>query len=262
MFITGCLFIFLVGCFLGALGAGGAIFSIPILIYFFKLPTNDAISISYLLTGITALLAVVKYFKDLEWHRYSYFFIIPAIIMTWFMRTELLPFLEKFTSIEQIQNNLMFYLSLFMFLSAYAMLFYIPRNRNPQHHHYLMVLLALGYGTLVGGVGSGGGFLLIPIFRMLMGMHMKQAVANSLSIIALTSLIGFEASQEIPHQFSWSLITHLSLYSIAGMLLGLKLHDTCPQPLLQKIFSCALIITATGILLGQLNIWEWHRLQL
>jgi len=30
---------------------------------------------------------------------------------------------------------------------------------------------------------------------MLMGMHMKQAVANSLTIIALTSLIGFEASR-------------------------------------------------------------------
>jgi uncharacterized membrane protein YfcA len=262
MFITGCLLILLVGCFLGALGAGGAIFSIPILIYFFKLSTNDAISISYLLTGITALLAVIKYFEDLDWHRYSYFFIIPAIIMTWFMRTELLPFLEQFTTIEKIQNSFMVCLSLCMFFSAYAMLFYIPRNRNPKHHHYLMVLLAMGYGALVGGVGSGGGFLLIPIFRMLMGMHMKQAVANSLSIIALTSLIGFEASREIPHQFSWYLIAHLSLYSIAGMLLGLKLHDTCPQSLLQKIFSIALFITAIGILLGQLNIWEWYRFQL
>lgn len=120
----------------------------------------------------------------------------------------------------------------------------------------------MGYGTLVGSIGSGGGFLLIPIFRMLMGMHMKQAVANSLSIIALTSLVGFEASREVSHQFSWYFIVHFCFYSISDMLLDLKPHDICQQYLLQKIFSCSLIITATGVLIGQLNIWEWYQFPL
>ena len=262
MFIIGCFLIFIVGCFLGAFGAGGAIFSIPILIYFFNLSTTDAIGVSYLITGITSLLAVIKYFKNINWHPYLYFFIIPAIIMTWIMRIEILPMLEQAIPMEWFQHALMACLSIFMFFSAYAMLFYIPRNKKPNQQHYLMVFLAMFYGALVGSVGSGGGFLLIPIFRLLVGMHMKQAIASSLSIIALTSLVGFEASRQFPHQYSWYLITQLNIISIAGMVLGLKFHHICSQSRLQKMFSYALIVTATGILLGQLNIWEWHQIQL
>ena len=104
---------------------------------------------------------------------------------------------------------------------------------------------------LVGSVGSGGGFLLIPTFRLLMGMHMKQAVATSLSIMALTMLFGFKANEHFLEHVSWQFIGALTGISISGMFIGQTLHDFCSQSLLQRIFMAALIFTATAILIQQ-----------
>ncbi len=46
-------------------------------------------------------------------------------------------------------------------------------------------------GIVTGVVGIGGGFLLIPALVLLVKLPMKNAVATSLFIIAIKSLIGF-----------------------------------------------------------------------
>jgi len=251
MFILGFVLIFLVGGFLGALGAGGAIFSIPILMSCFSLNDDDAIGVSFFVSGITALLALIKYYKEIKWYPYTYFFIIPATSMTWLARRIIIPYVEAYGHADILKMNLMITLSILMFFSAYGMAKYTEINTHPKNHFFLTIILAIFYGTLVGGVGSGGGFLLIPTFRLLMGMHMKQAVATSLSIMALTMLFGFEANAHFIDHVSWELISLLTGTSIAGMFIGQKLHDFCSQPLLQLIFMTALIFTATAILIQQ-----------
>ena len=249
--LLGFFLVFFVGVFLGALGAGGAIFSIPILIYYFQIPNDDAIGISYLITGVSAMIASIRYFKELSWNKYTYFFIIPAVTITWIMRHTIIPHLETIIPSAELDKMLMIFLSLL--ISAAAMGKYKERTNRLKNHYYLTVVLAMLYGSLVGSVGSGGGFLLIPTFRLLMGMHMTQAVATSLSIIALTSLIGFEANEQFLYHISPSLIIFLCLCSICGIIVGFVIHDKCKRKHLELIFIISLVCTATTLLLYQLH---------
>lgn len=253
MFLAGCVLIFFVGCFLGALGAGGAIFSIPILVYAFNLPQENAIGVSYVVTGITALIAAIKYFKDINWYKYTYFFIIPAVLMTYLTRHSLLPYLESMVSQELIHQSLMITLSITMFISAFFMTIYVPKPHLKKNHYYFTVFLAMVYGSLVGSIGSGGGFLLIPTFRLLMHMSLKQAVATSLSVIAITTLFGFEADEQFLFSIPWKLVIVLTVISILGMLLGEKLHHKYTQNQLQNVFIITLVLTALAIFFNQIT---------
>lgn len=251
MLILGFVLIFLVGSFLGALGAGGAIFSIPILMTCFSLDDDDAIGVSFLVSGITAMLALLKYYKEIKWYPYMYYFIVPAVSMTWLARRIIIPNIESYGHADILKMILMITLSLLMFFSAYSMARFTEITTHPKNHFFIITLVAILYGALVGSVGSGGGFLLIPTFRLLMGMHMKQAVATSLSIMALTMMFGFEANEHFIDHVSWQLISALTGTSIIGMFIGQKLHDFCSQRLLQVTFMVALILTATAILIQQ-----------
>jgi uncharacterized membrane protein YfcA len=261
MIILGLVFIFFVGVFLGALGAGGAIFSIPVFLYLFKLPINDSIGLSYLIVSITALIAVIYYFKDIRWHKHTYFFMVPAIFMTWIMRHSFIPFLEHYISSQTIDFFLMIILSCLMFLSALAMFKHYPRENRLKEHYYWEVLLAMIYGSLVGSIGSAGGFLLIPTFRLLIGMHMTQAVATSLSLVSLTSLFGFEANIDFLQHIPFHFILLLTLLSISGMIVGIVIHDKCQRKYLELFFIWALVITATAILINQLLGLQFYLVQ-
>lgn len=252
MLILGYFLIFCIGIFLGALGSGGAIFSIPVFVYCFKFSNDDAIGISYLITGISALIASIRYFKDFSWDKYTYFFVIPAISVTWIMRHNIIPHLELIIPQPELNKILMVILSILMFLSAIALGKYQKRTNRLKNHYYLTVLLAMFYGSLVGSIGSGGGFLLIPMFRLLMGMHMTQAVATSLSIIALTALFGFQANEQFLNHISIHRVLLLCFYSLLGIAVGLFIHDCCKIKHLELFFIISLICTASTLLLYQL----------
>jgi len=172
--------------------------------------------------------------------------------MTWVMRHHIIPLLEHYLKIETINFYLMIVLSCLMLLSALAMLKHIPRGNRIDHHYFWDVILAMFYGGLVGSIGSGGGFLLIPTFRLLMGMHLTQAVATSLSLIALTTLFGIEANttflQHIPNAF----IILSTLISVMGMAIGLIVHEKCLNKYLDILFITALISTGFMMLISQL----------
>ena len=59
-------------------------------------------------------------------------------------------------------------------------------------YNYPMILLEGTFvGLLTGLIGAGGGFLIIPALVVFAHLPMKKAIATSLLIIAIKSLIGF-----------------------------------------------------------------------
>ncbi len=76
----------------------------------------------------------------------------------------------------------------------------------------VLVGAAAGVGLMTGLLANGGGFLLMPLYLLVFGLRMRQAVGTSLMVVALLS---------VP-----TLITHAALghvdWSVAGLLaLGL-----------------------------------------
>jgi len=81
MIIFGYILAVLMGTTLGLIGAGGSILTVPILVYFFKIPPLLATAYSLLIVGSTALIGALSYYrKNLVDIRSALIFIIPAMI--------------------------------------------------------------------------------------------------------------------------------------------------------------------------------------
>jgi uncharacterized membrane protein YfcA len=52
----------------------------------------------------------------------------------------------------------------------------------------LLVACAAGVGLVTGLLANGGGFLLMPMYLLVFGLRMRQAVGTSLLVIAVLSL--------------------------------------------------------------------------
>jgi uncharacterized membrane protein YfcA len=54
----------------------------------------------------------------------------------------------------------------------------------------LGLLLAALIGVSLGLLGGGGAILAVPIFTYVMGFGVKEAIASSLVVVGVTSLLG------------------------------------------------------------------------
>ena len=57
-----------------------------------------------------------------------------------------------------------------------------------RQHRPLLVASAAGIGLFTGLLAGGGGFLLVPLYLLVFGLHMRQAVGTSLLVIAVLSI--------------------------------------------------------------------------
>ena len=105
-------------------------------------------------------------------------------------------------------------------------------------------------GLLTGIVGAGGGFLIIPALVLLAKLPMKKAVATSLLIIAIKSLIGFIGDVE-NLEIDWHFLGIFSALSIVGIFVGIWLNKFIDGKKLKKGFGWFVLIMAIYILLKE-----------
>ena len=82
-------------------------------------------------------------------------------------------------------------------------------------------------GFLTGLVGAGGGFIIIPILVILSDLRMKAAIATSLAIISLKSLIGFIGDVQ-NLRIDWIFLLLFTLISVIGIFTVSYTHLTLP----------------------------------
>lgn len=99
-----------------------------------------------------------------------------------------------------------------------------------------MIFLALLTGILTGFVGAGGGFIIIPILVIFAKLPMKEAVASSLTIITINSLIGFTGDLE-NFDINWNFLLPFSILPVLGVFLGIWLQRFIDGPKLKKSFG-------------------------
>ena len=106
-------------------------------------------------------------------------------------------------------------------------------------------------GVLTGIVGAGGGFLIIPALVLLAKLPMKKAVATSLLIIAVKSLIGFIGDVE-NLEIDWQFLLIFSALSIVGIFIGVWLNNFIDGKKLKKGFGYFVLVMSIYILLKEL----------
>ena len=263
MFIAGLLASFFMGTVLSFLGAGGSILTLPILVYLFQIDIIQATTYSLLLVGLTAVFGCIASFKDkLIDFKTGIIFGIPSIIGVVLARKVVLPFLP-----DQILVGNFILEKSFLIMILFAVLMLVSsslmirdrkpvlsktNDKNAYERNIIIILEGLIVGQLTGFVGAGGGFLIIPALVLLTGLSMNIAVATSLFIIAIKSLMGYLSDVIDGFQTDWMFVFYVCLFTLVGVFFGRILSKKVSDKQTKKLFGYMTLIISFIIIIEQL----------
>ncbi|UAB81315.1 sulfite exporter TauE/SafE family protein [Marixanthomonas sp. SCSIO 43207] len=260
--IFGYLGALLIGLVLGLIGGGGSILTVPILVYALSLNPVTATAYSLFVVGGTSLVGAIKNMrKGMVDLRTAIIFAIPAFIAVYLTRAFLIPAIpDQLFEVNGfiVTKNLaiMLFFSVIMLLASVSMI-RNKRNDTDQnttiHYNYpLIIVEGLVVGTITGIVGAGGGFLIIPALVLLAKLPMKKAVATSLLIIAIKSLIGFIGDVQNLN-IDWPFLILFTAISVVGIFLGVWLNKFIDGKKLKKAFGWFVLLMGIYIIYKELN---------
>jgi len=238
----------LIGLTLGLLGSGGSILTVPVLLYLVHMPDKLAIASSLGIVGGISLAGAIPYVwqRLVQW-RFVLLFGLPDMLGAWTG-----AWIGEF--MPGALQLLMF--AAVMLVASVVMLRRPALNPDPtaRHASSIIMLSGLGVGIIVGVVGVGGGFLIVPALVILGRLMMRPAVATSLVIIMLASFTGFarnllSGSAQGLH-ISWSIIGLFILVGALGSFAGHQISSRIPQHRLRQLFGMFLV------LMGVYIVWQ------
>ena len=251
---------FTVGLILGLIGSGGSILSVPILVYLFGINPVTATAYSLFIVGTTSLIGSIKNLRNkLINYSTTLLFSLSAVITVYITRRYLIHLIpETIISSESIyltKNQLiMFLFALLMLAAGFLMIKRTPKTivglkqtKTIAPNKFLIFAEGSLIGFLTGLVGAGGGFIIIPILVILSDLRMKAAIATSLAIISLKSLIGFIGDiQNL--EIDWMFLLIFTSISVAGIFIGQQFSQKVPDNKLKMVFGLFVIGIAFSIL--------------
>lgn len=243
MVIVGLALALIVGLIMGVLGAGGSILTVPILVYILHFGAKEAVATSLAVVGTTSLVGAVRHTQLGNVHLRMAFGFGPVAMVGTYAGAHLAALLSD-TAQLALFGAVMFTAAFFM-LRAHEPA-PTPR-RHPAVARALVVLEALGVGLLTGLVGVGGGFLLVPVFVLLLGLSVKDAVGTSLLVIALNAFTGFAGY--LGHvDVAWPFTVGFTAIAITGIWMGAQLLERVPAHAVKRMFGMLLLVMGAWML--------------
>lgn len=261
MVILGYFGALIIGLVLGLIGGGGSILTVPILAYVLSYDAVTASSYSLFVVGSTALIGTLKNAqKGMVDFKTGIIFAIPAFISVYLTRLFIVPALPNpLFQISGVSVSRDMGILLLFALIMLAAAFFMIKGRNQakdegkkELKYGLVLVEGLVVGVLTGIVGAGGGFLIIPALVLLAGLRMKVAVATSLFIIAIKSLIGFLGDISHVH-IDWSFLLIFTLIAVFGIFFGIYLNKFVKGAKLKKAFGWFVLAMAGYMIVAELG---------
>src|SRR5262245_40029922 len=228
-----------IGLLFGALGGGGSILVVPALVYGLAADPKQAVAMSLPIVALSSFAAAATYWRtrevELRWSlRFGLFAMIGA-----FLGAKVGVFLPPAAQLTL--------LALVIIAAAASMLRSRPSAQpappllpRPSEHSWLAIASAAAIGALTGLVGIGGGFLFVPVLRLVLRLPMRVAVGTSLVVIsmnAVAALVGYLGSVSIP----WPVVLMFATMMGTGALAGASLGRRLPRIALQRAFAILLL---------------------
>lgn len=233
----------LIGLSLGALGGGGSILAVPVLVYALQLDAQAATTASLVIVGVTAITAAISHARArrVDWRAALIFGAlgVPASIGGSLLNRAVDPqvLLLAFAALMLLAAAAMYRRSLRADEATEA------TSRTGTAHVARVVVVALGVGFLTGFLGVGGGFLIVPALVLAMGFGMPTAVGTSLVIISITSLAAFV--ERLGHgAVPWNVVVPFTAAAIIGSLIGKRFSDRVSGSTLTRAFAVLLVLVA------------------
>lgn len=246
-----------VGLMLALTGAGGAILSIPLLVFFCHLSVSEAAPIGLLALMLSAgassffslKLGIVRYKAA---GLMAILGIMSAPFGVWLSLHTPLQILNIIFAL------ILIYISIKMWRnSSNSQETILPAacQLNPVTSKLFwtasctqrLSVTGLLAGLFSGLLGVGGGFVIVPALRKVTNLDHHTIIATSLAVIALVSTSGFVAY--VVHQpINWPLAIYFSLSTIAGILIGRQWLIRIPADITRQTFAALAFLVAIGML--------------
>ena len=110
------------------------------------------------------------------------------------------------------------------------------RRQNRQ----LLVASTAGVGVFTGLLANGGGFLLVPLYLLVFGLRMRQAVGTSLVVVAVLAIPTLATHWALGH-INWALAGEFAVGLLPGSAVGSRLAHRFEGPALRKAFGWFLV---------------------
>jgi uncharacterized membrane protein YfcA len=184
-----------IGAVLGFVGAGGAMLSVPILMYGFGFDAKSATTAALAIVFLAALSgAIPKARKGQILYRDALVIVGLGLTTNFGFATIADDLSDSFISTG---------FALVLVLAGLSML------RNPKFSEHtrmpvsVLIVISLVIGSITGLFGIGGGFLAIPILVLYFGTPPAIAAGTSLLIITLNSFISFLGHHALWDSVEW-----------------------------------------------------------
>ena len=249
----------LIGLILGLTGGGGSVLTVPVLVYILLVNPVVATAYSLFIVGTTSAFGAAQNFrKGLVDLKIGIMFAIPSFIAVFLTRRYILPaipneLLKIEDSVLTKETFLMLFFALVMLFAAFSMLKKPKLNlKELTQKKFISKLIVQNIiiGVIIGLIGAGGGFLIIPSLVLFAKLPMKKAVGTSLFIITLNSLIGFLGDLHNP-ELDWNFLLAFTSISVIGIFIGMYLNKFINEKQLKKGFGYFVLAMACFILLKE-----------
>jgi uncharacterized membrane protein YfcA len=234
-----------IGLIVGAIGGGGAILGLPVLVYALGEQVGPASTASLIVVAIAAGIGAGA--LALRGHvcwRIALLFSAPAAAGS------LLGTLANRAVSAKVLILCFVPIMLIASVATWqraAMTSSEQTGACPAARPLPTVLAGLGIGVLTGFFGVGGGFLIVPVLTLWLRFSFRRAVATSLVIITLTGLAALASHIAAGAVIDLPLTVALSASTAAGALIGTVFAQRVPQAALGRAF--AVVVGALAVFL-------------
>ncbi len=237
-----------IGSVLGFVGAGGAMVSVPILLYVFHFTPTQATTAALAIVLLAALSGAIPKMR-LHDVLYREAFSIWGI--------GLITNIGGAALSKHFPNSLITTgFAVILAFAGFAML-RKPIKADPEKRMSLGVLIvtALVIGAITGVFGVGGGFLAIPILILFYNTPQNKAAGTSLLIISINSITSFLGHHAVWHEVKWGIPIVIGGVAVVVSLLASHHTRRVPVVLLRQSFAYFLFVLSIFTLA---KTWIFH----
>lgn len=260
-----------IGVVVGALGAGGGILAVPVLVYLLGQPPHDATTESLVIVGITAVFAIIHHARagTVDWRRGLVFALVSVAGAVAGSRLSVLV----------APDVLMVLFALLLACVAAVMIRRAVRARREEtggdgrrsaadgpgvppadgtgavavRSWPRLVLAALLTGALTGFFGVGGGFIVVPMLVIVLGLGMRRAAGTSLLVMIIATAGSLLARIGTDVHPDWGVTLVFAAASSLGAMVGGPLSARARVSTLTWLFALLLAGVALSTLIATLS---------
>ena len=243
-----------VGLLIGGLGGGGAVLTLPVLVYAVGKDPHEATTASLVIVGVSSLVGLVPHHRRgaVPWGQGVTIGVLG--VGGAYLGTRAAAGVDGNLLLAMFAGLLVVVAALMIRKALVGSADVEDRPRDVLHFHdegrcdvggiMKLVVTATGVGLLTGFFGVGGGFTIVPALTLVLGYGMPFAVGTSLLVVTINSVSSFLFHSSGGSVIDWSIVTPFLAMAVAGALVGGRLMTKIPKRTLQLGFASLLLLVS------------------